>query len=587
MSSIKILPEIIRNKIAAGEVVARPASVVKELVENSIDAGATKISVIIENGGGKLISVIDNGCGMDADDSLLCLETHATSKIKTTDDLDIIASFGFRGEALPSIASVSRFSMKTKRRDDLEGAKVVVNGGKFIDASPAGCAAGTEIAVRDLFYNTPARRRFMRAQATEERHIHETIIMLALPHREVSFDLTLDGRRVVAAPAANDMKTRLAAIFGRHYADQLICLQHFENGIEITGFIAKHGFTRPSRKEQRTFINKRAVEAPEIFRGIAQGYDTLLPKGRYAPAVIFISMSPAMVDVNVHPAKKEVRLRNGNLTTAAVANAVRGALRGGGSPSTAVNLDDGLSLRSLLGGAMLDYQPRREAETPVLEIESHVAPASSTPPENPSPTAAERHPNSLPGSGGMNIIGFLFDTYIVATAESGLLIIDQHAAHERVMFERLLRHENGNPASQRLLLPITFEPPRAERLFLERNLDTFNELGFEISPFGNDTMLVNAIPAALPQDNVIGVLTDIIDSLRNDTPQPGRAVALDKIATAACKAAVKANDRLSLTEAEGLLKQMTACEHPYSCPHGRPTIINISPAELEKRFGRR
>jgi DNA mismatch repair protein MutL len=305
MSLIRILPDDISNRIAAGEVIERPASVVKELMENSIDAGASAISVKIENAGKKLIMVTDDGSGMDPDDALLCFEPHATSKIKKIDDIDNIQTMGFRGEAMPSIASVSRLKMKTRTKDSLEGIEVIIEGGRFISAEPAGCAPGTEIAVRNLFYNTPARRKFLKTDNTEEKHIIDMFCSIALAHPLISFDLIINGSKIISSSKDNDLLSRIQTFYGKTLKNALLPLEFSKADIFVKGFIARHGYTKKSRKEQRVYINSRPVESQAVYRGIKNGYDSLIMKGTFPPVFLMIEMHPSKVDFNVHPAKRE------------------------------------------------------------------------------------------------------------------------------------------------------------------------------------------------------------------------------------------------------------------------------------------
>lgn len=637
MSEIRILPDEISNRIAAGEVVERPASVVKELVENSIDAGASSISIRIEGAGRKLISIVDNGGGMDADDALLCFEPHATSKISTSEQINRITTMGFRGEAIPSIASIARVRLLTRREDALEGCEVVVEGGRFITSSPAGCAPGTEISVRDLFFNTPARRKFLRTERTEEKHISDIICMLALANSSVAFDLSFNGVKSFTSPSADSAFPRIREFLGKTMSDALIPVDYEKAGIVVSGYIARHGFTRKSRKEQRVFLNARPVEAQEIYRGLRNGYESLVMKGSYPPVVLFLSMSPERVDINVHPAKREVRFRESALLASVVAEAVRNTLRK--VPSPTVSITPELSLNSILRGASVDYQPPTMEQTVLPRFDNDV-PIPEILPEIPfdsssdeyianSPQVSAFHGEPIPGGAdsesgdlavaptesgekiansadipasssdncgipssvaedfALRIIGFLDETYILAASESGLVVIDQHAAHERVMFEKLMREaESSTPNSQRLLIPVTLDFSASEVAFLKKSAEALDSLGFEVEPFGRNTVIIHAIPAALSENDAESLISDILSTLMEE----GRAVSKpDKaaVATAACRRAVKAHDSLTHDEAAALIAQMGRCKLPYSCPHGRPTIISISYKELEKRFGRK
>ncbi len=641
MSRIQVLPEHIFNKIAAGEVIERPASVVKELVENSIDAGATKISVCIEKAGMKMISVSDNGSGMDADDAILCLEPHATSKIKTEADIHGILSFGFRGEALPSIGSVSRLTLRTRERTSQEGFEIVVNGGKHLSASPAGCAPGTEIIIRELFFNTPARKKFMRSDITEEKHIQETLMMLALPYPDITFELVMDGKIIFCSPAASDLRQRIGAFFGKEMSSNLMPLMHEESSIKVSGFVARHGFTRTSRKEQKVFINRRPVEAFPVYKALRDAYSSLVEKGRFPPAIVFLDLDPQLVDVNVHPAKREVRFRSEYSISDAVLHAVQKALRD--SPlarqetarasmqNPELFRQDASSVSSPLSGVLKSAEIAYSLKNPVSSFDlspSEIDGLAQKPKPLPLPdgvftgrdffksTQADQQSikfgnnESLPGASdeipaqaaevsernpsrrefpALKVIGVIENAYIAALSPDGLMIIDQHAAHERILFEKITRKEAAiSGLSQKLLIPVTLDLSRIETLFIEKNQDVFLAAGFEIEPFGNNTVLLRSLPAALEQDNAAGLVRDMLSILSDEGSLSGTAPgSLEKIATAACKAAVKAHDKLSTREIESLIEQMKQCEIPFSCPHGRPTVINITVKELERRFGRR
>ena len=659
MSSINILPENVSNRIAAGEVIERPASVVKELVENSIDAGAKKISIVIEKAGSKLITITDNGSGMDSDDALLCFEQHATSKISNEDDINTIMTFGFRGEAVPSIASVSRFYLKTRQKDQLEGMEVVVHGGKFIKELPVGCAPGTEISVRDLFFNIPARKKFLKTQATEERHIQEMLLLITLANPTISFELTMDSRSIFSTSGHTNLRPRIISFFGKTMSGHLIEVDHEANGIRVSGYVSKHGFTRNTRREQRTFVNGRPVEAFPIYHGLKEGYGGLVEKGRFPPVILFVDIDPHMVDVNVHPAKREVRFRKEQILKQVVADTVRDALRNTEAPTTSV--DSALSLKNILDGAEVSYETK--IHTPELDLGGHetvtadqsdrtsvtpsfrsgspsrpsvkalstisdhtikpitqdpelvkqgkspleyalagqglkpvipeskasqdTQPAVNTVTPRPQPQMDTRTGHHLPGSGPIQIVGVLDETYILATSAKGLVIVDQHAAHERVLFERILHaKEEDGEGTQGLLIPITVELSRIETLFIEKNADAFAAVGFDIQIFSENTIMVNSIPVGLSQENTGGFVRDLISSF-TETGELNRKLNRDAIAMASCKAAVKAHDKLTMGEAQALFHQMSDCQLPFSCPHGRPTIINIGIGELEKRFGRK
>lgn len=624
MAKINILPPEIYNRIAAGEVVERPASVVKELIENAIDAGATQIKVRIEQAGTKLISVSDNGCGMDKDDALLSLQPHGTSKIKCVEDIDRIGTLGFRGEAIPSIASVSRMQIRTRQHDSDSGFEVVVSGGKVEHSGPIGCAPGSEIMVRELFYNTPARRKFLRSNATEESYIDEVVILAALANLHISFEFIVNGRQVYFSAGDGRLEPRLRDFFGRKYAENMLPVKFESGNIRIHGMIGQPGLTRSSRREQRGFINGRPIESQAIYRGIRDGYGTLNERGRYSPCVLFITMPFSEFDINVHPAKREVRFRHEFNVSRAVTMAINAALRNVPAPES--NLDVSVSLEAILRGAEIAYTIS-EQEQPQLITESQFkepVPSKQVEFTNPAENSNKWHDVGVevaelehiaeeivptpeihdvteePISAGYDdteekpvdsreFVGLLDNTYLMFYNEDdkSLEITDQHAAHERVLYERILRQSASNQTlSQPLLIPQMIELSRPEAGWLEKNEELLSKLGFEVAALSSNTLMLNAVPAILPQAAWEEVLHDIYLAGREASPDDPRP-ALERAAAAACHAAVKAHDVLTWDEVASLIEQMRHCERPDICPHGRPTTIKITLKELEKRFGRR
>ncbi len=616
MSRIRILPDEVANRIAAGEVIERPASVVKELIENAVDAGAARIAVRVRQGGRRLIQVADDGCGMDREDALLCIEAHATSKIRGPEDIERIATLGFRGEALPSIASVSRFRLQTRPHDAEAGTEIRVEAGNLRDVRDCGCAPGTTVWVESLFYNLPARRKFLRSAATESAHIQETVLLQALAHTRVGFELTMDGRRTLAASARDDLAARVFRLLGRDAADAMLPVEYEEEGIRVSGFAARPGFTRSSRREQRFFVNGRPAEVDTAYFGLRDAYHTLVMKGRYPPAVLFLELDPKRVDVNVHPAKREVRFRDPRAVGRVIAAAVRRALR-----------------EAAISGGAGPEQPEWPRPRPTADLPTPAAPglweerapapepgpadsappadsAGSSPPRpvpeapagvpepaadipkpigpphggihGPSPSAAVR-----PEIARLRILGAFQNLYLVAESESGLVLIDQHAMHERILFERLLAAARAGPDMQQpLLLPVTVHLAPADSAFLLRHIEQFQKIGFAVEPFGGDTVLITAVPPGLPQENLAGLLRDMLDELRESPSAVARPDEV-RIAQAACKHAVRARDPLEPEEIRELLRALARTEMPYTCPHGRPVMIKITLEELEKRFGRR
>ncbi len=657
MSNIRILPENVCDRIAAGEVIERPASIVKELMENSLDAGATRITVTVEDAGRKLICIQDNGSGMDEDDALLCLETHATSKIRTEDDIFAINTFGFRGEALPSIASVAKMSLRTRQKEQNGGFEVVIHGGKVVTSSPVGCAPGTEVAVRDLFFNTPARKKFLKTAATEERHISECVTQTALAHPDASFELKLDGRRVISC-ASGTLLTRIRELFGKATSEALIPVDGQYNGITVTGYISTRSLLKATRSEQRVFVNGRPVESPSVYRGIRDGFGPIPESGRHPVAILFLTLEPGLVDVNVHPAKREVRFRDDFSVIAAVRTAVTAALRAADpviplpqndpnrstfnptlfanhekvpgtritnslypdfAPGATAHAAEGISeLDLIMKQALVEYHvtgsmsqtpalqtladamkngslrtpgtPRpgltlNQESSPYIQQETDFLPMPEGQGETYFPRAAQStEEQTLFKSYQLKVLGVLENSYIIAVIANGVVLIDQHAAHERVLYEKILRGTDGT-ISQKLLFPIPLELSRANMQFVLRNKAEFEKAGFELDAFGDNAIKLESIPAALSQDNAGGMFLDMLDRILDRGS--AQHLQTSSIATAACKAAVKAHDRLTLEECHALIKDLGNCELPFSCPHGRPTVLNITMNEIEHRFGRK
>ena len=626
MSRIKVMDQALANLIAAGEVIERPASAVKELVENAIDAGASRISIEIERAGSRLISVIDDGCGMDREDAHTALELHGTSKLVRAEDIETVATMGFRGEALPSMAQVSRFIMRTREKNSAEGIEITVEGGKILSSIPCGTPAGTSIRVENLFFNTPARKKFMKSAATEEHHIEEAVTLLALANPGIGFELRMDGRLAFSLPKST-LSGRMRELFGRRSCAELIEVEHREGALSISGFIGIPGISRSSRREQRFFVNRRPVESATIARALRDGYGTLTEPGRYTPALLFMELPVGEIDVNVHPAKREIRFRSEFGVIRAVSAAVSSALRNWGAGNNdddddTADDDDAIitSSRStiqepakqilssqpatgsleknfnlLLDSAGVNWHVEEKYSQPEFEFEQAAVPSLRDTPiahndvpvvqaENNAPAAPVRE---IQGFWPERILGIYDNTYLLAEGDGGLLLIDQHAAHERIMFERLLDSwKNGQEASsQGLLIPETIELPRGLLTLLMRNLDFFQALGFSFASAGGLAVIVSALPLNLksrrPLDELI---TDMLNGLLDENYTPGD---LEAVARAACHAADKAHDELTVAGAEQLLKELRNCRQGTLCPHGRPTMITLSMREIEKRFGRR
>jgi len=585
MSRIRLLSDTLASQVAAGEVIERPASVVKELVENSIDAEARSIEVMIRRGGISLIRVTDDGVGMDRDDALLCLERHATSKIRTAADLATVATLGFRGEALPSIASVSRFRLTTREKEEVAGTEVLVAGGKIETVCDGGEAPGTQIEVRSLFYNLPARRKFLRAENTETRNIEHQLNLQAISHPEIAFSFVRDERLVFQLPATKNLRERIRDLLGNELLARLLEVEPAPRGrLRVSGFIGQAGVSRASRAQQFVFVNGRAIESPVIGAALKEGYHTALMKGQFPVTFLFVELDPAEVDVNVHPAKREVRFRDPAGVREAVVAAIRRSLEG----------DRKSWQEQFRAPASTETPFVRRAESiiprfvsPADEMQSRFAVEA----EKPAISSRSALPNDQRrnASSQFQILGVLNKLYVLMENAEGLVLVDQHAAHERILFEELRRRmeEKGVP-SQRLLLPQVIELAPRDAEWIERNLATLQKMGLGVEEFGRHSFKLESLPPFLSGADPARLLQDVIDSLKSasNSSSPLR-LGEDMIAKTVCRHAVKANDFLREPEVEKLIRDLLACELPYCCPHGRPTMIQISLGELEKKFGRK
>jgi DNA mismatch repair protein MutL len=600
VNRIRLLSEQVANQIAAGEVVERPASVVKELVENSLDAEARRVTVTIKNGGRSLINVADDGFGMSHDDALLALERHATSKISKAEDLHSITSLGFRGEAIPSIAAVSRFTLTSRERSTLSGTQIEIAGGKILSVADMGAAEGTVIEVRNLFFNLPARRKFLRSIPTETAHIEHVVTLCALAHPNVAFKLVVDGREVFNLAPTNDLAGRLRELYGTQLVEELLAVELSQGDVRVTGFIGKPGVSRADRRQQHLFVNQRPVESKGINYALLEGYHTALMKGKFPVTFLFIDIDPELVDVNIHPAKREVRFRDESAVRQCVIDAARAALE----PVTAG-----------LHPVQREGWPRSERSWP--QSQQHVvgprphwspAPPMALRGETPaSPSVQQSNLIEVPRNRGegeapaepqfevrteegtWRILGVIGQLYVLIESPEGLVLMDQHAAHERVLFEKMLQElETDSAPAQKLLLPLTLELDARDAAFLHANQKTLHKLGIGVSEFGQKTFLIDALPPYFPTANLAQTFRKIIDELRQTGEEVhARRLSEDKIATTVCRHAVKAHDPLRGEELRALLQQLQQCELPYTCPHGRPTMIQMSYAELEKKFGRK
>jgi len=574
---IRLLAEVVANRIAAGEVVERPASVVKELVENSLDAGAKKVEVSVERGGRSLIRVTDDGHGMGPEDALLALERHATSKIRDAADLLGIRTFGFRGEALPSIASVSRFTLKTKETDSLEGTEVVIDGGKIIRAGQTGCPNGTSIEVKQLFAHVPGRRKFLRTEETEWGHIEQGIRLTALARPDVSWVLRRDGAVFWQDSARSGLEERLTAVFGKEWKSSVLPLEVEDGGMRLKGYIGRPGVSRATRAEQILFVNGRPIQSMSLNAALLEGYHNALMRGRFPVAVLFLEMDPAGVDVNVHPAKREVRFRQDGDVRRFVSGAVAEVLRGGavGPLPMPMGISTGVGGVSTTHSTSNQPSPLISATlaTPALVEKSLGLEVETTP--------------GIPA--GWRYLGVVDHLYLVVEKDGGVVLIDQHAAHERILFEQLLKQVAREEVSgQRLLYPVTVEFPPVQAQFLKNRIEDLGKVGLGISPMGGNSFLIDALPPRIKtlavEDFIRGVVADL--ETGGAGTRQDRKLSEEVIAKTVCRHAIKANDRLTEQEGVRLLADLLACELPYTCPHGRPTMILLSKAELERKFGR-
>lgn len=623
MSVIRILPPEMAGRIAAGEVIERPASVVKELVENSIDAGATRIRVQIDQGGQRLIQVTDNGCGMDREDAQMCFQAHATSKLTRDGDVGQIATLGFRGEAMPSIASVSHLQLQTRRRDSDIGTEVIIDNGIVRDVQDCGCAPGTNIRVQNLFGNLPARRKFLRGAATEEGHVEEMLLMLALSRPDIAFSLSFGNREVLRASSTNSVPARVMSLLGRETFAAMLPVDYAEDGIAVHGFISRPGFTRSSRRDQRLFINGRAAAAETLYFAIRDAYDTLVLKGRYPQVVLYVDMAPERVDVNVHPAKREVRFREprlvGNVVAAALRQALRqmpGTLEPGGLPETLADLPPAPPAVSPMPEVL--HQPEldlglppaaapspRQPEVPVTlpEVVPPPPPIPAPPPVPPEPPvpapppvpppppvpapppvpSAPPVPTSGPGGLKLSLRGRLGEFYLLAETSQGLAVVDIRAAQRRVVFERLLRNlRHKTVQRQQLLLPLTVTLGTLDARVMSQQLAQFAALGFTIEPFGGTSFLVSALPVGFPSDHLVETFQDMLEDLRQHrTLRTENALHLAQVA---CRHAITGRETLPEAAVPGLLEELARAEMPYTDPLGRATMLHFTFGELERRF---
>jgi DNA mismatch repair protein MutL len=598
-SRVRILPEQLANKIAAGEVVERPASVVKELVENSLDAGATEIIVEIEDGGKRLIRVSDNGSGMSKEDSLLSLERHATSKISSDSDLFRLDTLGFRGEAIPSIASVSRFSLSSREKESLEGVEIYAEGGKIRDLKACGMPAGTSISVRNLFFNTPARLKFMRSRETESGHVNELLHRLALSRPEVRFIYSADAKPVFSL-FSGDMINRTKELLGKNLSKELHVIEAEENGIALKGLLGSPSISRSTASCMYTFINGRYVRDRVVQHAILQAYRNVLERGRYPVIVLFITIPPEDVDVNVHPTKHEVRFReqskvhqtiNGVIETQLrktpwIENTAGNSLLHSSRPNPS---SQSISRVEEVRDSLLRYSsntPQQSSYSYIQKEHSTLTDLSEAGNQSNSPEPDLSMKNGFFSS--LQVIGQFRASYILCQDGSDLVIIDQHAAHERVVFEELrTSFRNSILDGQHLLFPETLELMPGEASVIKEHNDIITRLGFELEHFGGNTWLLNSIPLPLSGHDHVQALRDIIEEISGvGSSHLLDAKVDDMLATIACHSVVRGEHHLSSNEIKQLFSRMDRTDFSAHCPHGRPAVTRISLRDIEKLFKR-
>jgi DNA mismatch repair protein MutL len=581
MPKIQRLPADLANQIAAGEVVERPASVIKELVENSIDAGAHRLTIVVELGGKKVIRVDDDGEGMDPEDARLAIERHATSKIRRADDLAAIATLGFRGEALPAIASVSHFVMRTRSRGLNAGTEIKVNGGTVASVAEAGMPEGTSIEVADLFYNLPARRKFLKSDGAESAQVSRVVTQLALCYPEVGFTLTSAGRKVLQCPPVTSLRERLYQLYGDR--SDLIEVRRDGGDVKLLGYIAALAEQGPTRGPQNLFVNRRIVKDRTVAHAVIDAYSAASIKERSPEMHLFIEMPHDAVDVNVHPTKAEVRFRDQSYIHELVRRTLGEALGRGPAPELQLEAPQGLTPQP-------STLPLPHAYTAAFPSRWSTAPASGSAiaPASDSPIAPISEAAIAPTIRPMMALGQFRDTFIIAVDEEGIAIVDQHVAHERILFERITeRLINGRLESQRLLEPMILELPPSSRHALVSRAADLERLGFEIEEFGGDTLRVSAFPALLRREECPTALRALAEDLETAGTTATVDDAIKKIAaTMACHAAVKANDPLTPEKMAHILEELHRTSYSTICPHGRPVMLRLTRREVEKNFQR-
>jgi DNA mismatch repair protein MutL len=592
---IVVLSSEIANKIAAGEVVERPASIVKELVENSIDAGASDIRVELEKGGCQSIKVVDNGSGIESEDVALVFERHATSKIYNFEDIYSVASFGFRGEAMPSIASIARVELLTRRKDDLAGTRATLDAGRIKEVIPAGCPEGTQISVTKIFANVPARRKFLKTEATEQGLCLDAITRLALAHPEINFKVNVNGRNVFAAPQAGDASERIAMVMGEDFSSHRILIAAQKEKLSLSGFISRPEFTKSNSKSIFLFVNKRFIRDNSVTHAVLSAYRQIIEPRRYPAAVLFLDLPSEDVDVNVHPAKMEVRFKDSHsvydLVSKTIAQSLAGAETSKGSFIYRLAPKEKASDPSFMRQAdkipaksfgLFSRQNLQQAINNDLLTRSSVAENVAT--FNSGNVGAKETITFA----SLRYLGQFANTYLVFAGDDGLILLDQHAAHERIILERLKKTIGPNIISQSLLMPEIVNLTPGQITLFSGYVDFLREIGLEVEIFGRDAIVVKAIPAILSQVQAREIISDIADQLGDQNQMPSLQEKKEKIlASLACRAAIKANTVLTSEEVAALCRDLEETPFNLTCPHGRPITINFPLSEIERMFKRK
>jgi len=573
MSKIKILSPKTVNQIAAGEVIERPASVVKELVENSIDAGADEIRIDVENGGKDRIYVKDNGKGMTREEVRLAFKKHATSKIEQIEDLDDLSSLGFRGEALPSIASVAKVKAETRKKNELEGTEIAINGGYIDEVKETGCPAGTIIEVEGLFYNTPARRKFLKKTNTELSHISEVVTRMSLANPEVRFTLNHNDNELFFVPKTDSPLENIKSIYGKEVARKMIEVSSEDETILVRGFVSKPEVTRSNRRHIFNFVNSRFVDNTLLKDAVVEGFGTLLFNKRYPIAVLFIDIDGEEIDVNVHPTKTKIRFYDEEKIKNLVSRSIRSSLLEEDLVPSINSDDSGAENGSVKG----------EIEDTIDDSSESISKEKGF-----QKTLELEEKREVEGSklSDMTIAGIVKDTYIITETPEGMAVIDQHAAHERINYEMLKKKYDESIESQKLVSPVTVELKPRESGVLRANSELLKDLGFEIEHFGKTTFRIEAVPVIIGEmqekEMIHSVLDELMDKRKNSLEERKE----EMIKYMACRSSIMAGDMLSISNAKELVEELGRTENPYTCPHGRPTIVTFKEKNIEKWFKR-